>query len=565
MSLGYYPKNTTRVVFDYLYYPIQGTGGFFSTLLGATQANYRFSSYNQGNCYVLCYNNQQEYPSGWTADGAVEFGNFYLKVNGNTVYTRTATGAFTSNVALTLGADKPTGGDELYDPNTKIGRFCIYEDNTLIAEFLPALDANNVAGLYNATNDTFLYSARSPWAAGPLASSISASASKKVLAAAGETINIEVSCDNAWEVSGNTWLTLSSTGDTSGTTITATAPSYSGVTNRADTLTFTDTVTGDEVEIIIRQKKYSLGQPMYLGSDEISEMYLGVNDISEAYLGLNLVFSTGPFQGLKVRPSSLSFNPNSLTNSISIKSSESWSMTVPSWISASVLTGDTGETIVSLTATTQTADTTDSIIITSANYSASAECTYANVQYLTSIQTDGACWFDTGIIPDIDTRIEMVITPLANSGNWNGFIGAQNNDDDNTTFQIRRNSSNNRWSVRVGNGKSQDNGPSYSTNQRYTLALDRNNFTVNGTAYSVGTSSMDTAANSLYIGAIHCNGFANDNYRASAAIFEEIKVYKNNVLVGDFKPATYNSAPCFFDEVTGLYKENLGTGTPIGV
>lgn len=293
MSLGYYPKNTTRVVFDYLYYPIQGTGGTFSALLGATQANYRFSSYNRDNCYILCYNNQQENSTGWTADGAVEFGNFYVKVNGNIVYTRSATGPFTSNVLLTLGADRPNGSDALYDTNTKIGRFCIYEDNTLIAEFLPALDSNDVAGLYNATNDTFLYSSSSPWAAGPLASSISAKASKKVLSNTGETINIVVSCENAWEVSGNTWLTLSSTGDTGSTTITATAPSYTGTTARIDTLTFTDSVTGDIAELTIKQKKYSTGQPFYLGGDEITEIYLGEDSISEAYLGEDLVFSSG--------------------------------------------------------------------------------------------------------------------------------------------------------------------------------------------------------------------------------------------------------------------------------
>lgn len=294
MSLGYYPKNTTRVVFDYLYYPIQGTGGRFSALLGATQANYRFSSFKASNFYVLCYKNQQEYSTGWTADGAVEFGNFYVKVNGNTVYTRTATDTFTSNVELTLGADKPGGGDELYDTNTKIGRFCIYEDNTLIAEFIPALDSNNVAGLYNATNDTFLYSSRSPWAAGPVAQSIVATPSKKALASTGETINIAVACKNAWTVTGNTWLALSTTGGTGDTTITATAPDYSGSTVREDNLTFTDTVTGDEFLLIIKQRKNTgSGKPFVIGDIEVLEAYVGDIPLGEAYLGEELMFSAG--------------------------------------------------------------------------------------------------------------------------------------------------------------------------------------------------------------------------------------------------------------------------------
>jgi hypothetical protein len=304
MPLGYYPKNTTRVVFDYLYYPIQGTGGKFSALLGATQANYRFSSYNGNNCYVLCYKNQQEYSTGWTADGAVEFGNFYVKLNGNIVYTRTATDAFTSNVELTLGADRPTGNDALYDTNTKIGRFCIYEDNTLIAEFLPALDSNNVAGLYNATNDTFLYSSMYPWAAGPVAQSIVATAAKKTLAYTGETINIAVACENAWTVSGNTWLTLSATGGTGDTTITATAPDYSGSTVREDSLTFTDTVTGDEFLLIIKQKKNTgSGKPFVIGDIEVYEAYVGDILLEEAYLGDELIFSVGTSPVLPDNPS----------------------------------------------------------------------------------------------------------------------------------------------------------------------------------------------------------------------------------------------------------------------
>lgn len=171
--------------------------------------------------------------------------------------------------------------------------FHIIQSGVKVIDLVPAIDENNVVCFYDKVSGNYFYNAGSgTFTAGPAVSSISATPSKYVLAATGETINIVVDCENAWEVSGNDWLTLSSTGDTGSTTITATAPSYTGATNRDDTLTFTDSVTGDEAEITITQKKYMDGQPMYLGADEISEMYLGLDSISEAYLGDVLVFSS---------------------------------------------------------------------------------------------------------------------------------------------------------------------------------------------------------------------------------------------------------------------------------
>lgn len=266
---------------------------------------------------------------------------------------------------------------------TRVYYIKIYENNTLVMDLWPAVD-NGVQGFYDKVGGQFYHNndTTKQYVVGPTLSSILATPSKASLAASGETISIDVVTNNAWTVTGNTWLTLSSTGDTSGTTITATAPSYTGATARTDTLTFTDSVTGDEAEITIRQKYPVNGQPIYLGGDEINEIYLGVDTITEAYLGNVLVFSSGPFQGLKITPSTISFNSDSLTGEVKVKSSEAWTMTVPSWISASVLTGGTGETIVTLTATTQTASTSSTISVVSANYSASATVTFTTSRWM---------------------------------------------------------------------------------------------------------------------------------------------------------------------------------------
>lgn len=402
-SIGYYPTNNTRVVFDYVNLPNQGSNAGYACVIGAENAmNLRFI----GNRKVLFYGYSEANSYDSYEDISLEIGRHYIKIDGVTVATGNYGGSFTSSVPFVIGCMNTTGWDPLTDTATKFGKFKIYEGETLAAEYIPALNSSNVAGFYCITTDTFYPSqGASDWVAGPLMSSINASASKTRLAASGETINITVSTENAWTVSGNTFLTLSSTGDTSGDTITATAPNYTGTTNREETLWFIDSVTGDEAELTIVQKKAQTGQPMFLGDDEITDIYLGDNAISEAYLGDVLVYSSGPFQGMRVTPKTVKFNASALTADITVKSSEAWTATTPAWVTASPSTGDTGETTITLTATAQTADTEAVTTITSASYSASVETNYSFTRYIHSSDIGYGTFspLETGIVPDITT------------------------------------------------------------------------------------------------------------------------------------------------------------------
>lgn len=314
-SFPYYWTSETSVVFENLHIPVQAAGGAGVNLFTAGPGRFqtkgdgldctppsdgnnsildlKFGYYRAGGSpsnpyYLLSY----QAPNG--IEGTLEIGNAYIKLNGTTVATGTTyTG---SKVTLTqpfyfFNSFNP-GWAHNYIREGHCGKVKFYENGVLSAVYTPYLDDNGVAGYYDENNQAMIYSIRNAWVAGPDASSIKAAPSKKLLAATGETINIVVTCENAWTVTGNTFLTLSSTGDTGSTTITATAPSYSGATARTDVLTFTDTVTGDEVEISIKQKKYASGQPVYLGGAEVTELYLGGNQINEAYLGDVLVFSS---------------------------------------------------------------------------------------------------------------------------------------------------------------------------------------------------------------------------------------------------------------------------------
>jgi len=121
---------------------------------------------------------------------------------------------------------------------------------------------------------------------------------------------------------------------------------------------------------------------MYLGEDEILECYLGTDAIAEAYLGEELVFSTGPFVGLKFKPDSIILRRAETgdTGSLWVKSSEDWTLsTNASWFTISPTSGlGTGEkAVITVTVTdVPTGDTSDSISCITQNYSASTVVNY---------------------------------------------------------------------------------------------------------------------------------------------------------------------------------------------
>lgn len=147
---------------------------------------------------------------------------------------------------------------------------------------------------------------------------------------------------------------------------------------------------------------------MNLGNDEILECYIGSDAITEAYLGEDLVYSSGPFQGITISPKTISFNSGSLLKTCKVKASESWTMTVPAWLTASTLTGDTGETVVSLSTTAMTAATSGTIEVVSTNYTASTLVKYNVVEFVNGIKAsqmspNGNLMLDTGIQPNTTT------------------------------------------------------------------------------------------------------------------------------------------------------------------
>ncbi len=302
IPLNYHPSTTGNVKMRVKISRLNVSDGYLTVgCLGGAGNYFRFFTYQQSQMFFDCPNDSDVRkgllytpgtPTIWEM-GATEGNRYYLSNLTNNTTTSATTGltrAFTKDFYV-YGETTANTISEYQ----KIYYIEMYENDVKVKDYRPAMDDNGVVCLYETIGGTYHYNQGSKTlTAGPILSSVVATAAKKTLASTGETINIAVACENAWTVSGNTWLTLSATGGTGDTTITATAPDYSGSTVREDSLTFTDTVTGDEFLLIIKQKKNTgSGKPFVIGDIEVYEAYVGDIPLGEAYLGEELMFSAG--------------------------------------------------------------------------------------------------------------------------------------------------------------------------------------------------------------------------------------------------------------------------------
>lgn len=117
---------------------------------------------------------------------------------------------------------------------------------------------------------------------------------------------------------------------------------------------------------------------LFLGSTNVDTLYLGTSAVTAIYLGETEVYSAGPFVGLRLSPSSISFSFDSgLTQTLKVKSSEDWTLALPNdatWLSASTLSGLSGETIVTLSTTDENTGNTRNSVISATTASFSATC-----------------------------------------------------------------------------------------------------------------------------------------------------------------------------------------------
>ena len=283
---------------------------------------------------------------------------------------------------------------------------------------------------------------------------------------------------------------------------------------------------------------------MNLGNDEILECYIGSDAITEAYLGEDLVFSSGPFQGLKISPRSISFNSESLTANLKIKSSESWAMTLPDWVGASSTTGDSGETIITLTATAQTANTQGTIVVDSANYSASVNVNFYVVQFINYIHSQTMNnnrdeYLVTSIYPTLSTKGEIL---LQHKGyiTGNALVGMYGNGGSWDNKDWRLFTYQTKWNMDVGGPRVANNLGGISNGQDYDISFGNHYIINNGNGQSVTGATQSLTLDNLPIKI--CLG---------VVWVKEVKLWEGETLVFDGKAAKKGDQYGLFDLVSG--------------
>lgn len=284
-----------------------------------------------------------------------------------------------SNIGLNCGG--MNNGTPTRCMTAKYYGFKIVNGNTAKLDLKPCLDGSDNPCFYDEVSQTYIYHIGSGTPiAGPVLYTFNVTPSTLSFNASGGTSTITVNAETGWTCTTPTGFTLSTTAGTSGeTTINVTAPDYTGSTKKSEVITFTDD-NGYTNEATLKQKAYSTGglYNCFLGDTE-GTFYLGGLEVSNMYLGEIEVYASGPYIGLKLSPSTIQFSQDSgLTSSMKVKSSEAWTLALPNdatWLSASTLSGFSGETTVTLSTTEENTGETRTAVITATTTSFSATCT----------------------------------------------------------------------------------------------------------------------------------------------------------------------------------------------
>lgn len=174
------------------------------------------------------------------------------------------------------------------------------------------------------------------------------------------------------------------------------------------------------------------------------------------------------------------------------------------------------------------------------------------------------CWFKTGIIPTLDTRVE--IDNAGYNSNWvggtysdafPGLLGSNDTDWGNMAFVIRSTAYVQGWSVKVGN-KSYETRNNFSIGSRYNLSIDKDYFTVGETQYTLGATSFSLSNSDIWVGTLNLNGV---DFRCGDIYAGNVRIYQGGVLVLEWKPTQHNGEYTFYDTVSQTYAAKYGSGT----
>lgn len=176
--------------------------------------------------------------------------------------------------------------------------------------------------------------------------------------------------------------------------------------------------------------------------------------------------------------------------------------------------------------------------------------------------TEFGVWWETGVVPDINTEVELRLAPYTIGTAWRGWMGSQSQDDGPDTVQLRIYNNTDNFNTWFGNGKVTE--IPFTSDTWYHIIINSTGMTVNDTPYAYSETGFTTApTRELYINGINCSSFASSTYRSGKGKFDEVIIRKSGVVVADYVAALDdNDVVCFYDKVSQSYKYNSGTNHP---
>lgn len=175
---------------------------------------------------------------------------------------------------------------------------------------------------------------------------------------------------------------------------------------------------------------------LFVGADNPEAFMIGDQEVEIMYLGSEVVYEKNS-EGIRMSSNRTIGTESGSTNNLKITSSEPWTLSVDTavtWLNFSQLTGDTGQTIVTITATeeNQTGDNrATTITATTANYSATCEVTQIAVSYVdyiheTTLTANTKHFIDTLVMHTTGTSFR--VKGIVKYNNGEVVVGYQTND-----------------------------------------------------------------------------------------------------------------------------------------
>ena len=176
--------------------------------------------------------------------------------------------------------------------------------------------------------------------------------------------------------------------------------------------------------------------------------------------------------------------------------------------------------------------------------------TATGTQYIETGLSGPARWVGAGQATSESTGSKCILGALTSSGNASVYLASR--------FGSSADAKNKRWTIDGASGATSVSGLTYA---KYDIDYQENTFTGTINAESTSRTNTDTFT-TWFIGCSRgISGGVTVNYPFVGNIYRQ-QAYQNNVLVGDFIPATRNSDNVvgMYDMVSGTFYTNAGTG-----